>query len=470
MARPALGPDHRALGRVVRSDRPAGCDRRGVERGPEPARAAFVLALVKELPEPGAYADAPLAPASRPATRPSSSLEARLSVGSAAELRGVLDRAMANPAGLGTVLDAIAAEAGERAETREMIADQLAELLASAGPRAASELQQWALRQGDAAEAWIGRFLRCLFVEPLDPDAWRTFQKRTPPELQPAVARVVLKVALEPDSPDGVFRWAVEELLLPLGVASRPDNPAWSGAYLDRTPSGLDLLRRLFTKEYRNRGVKRWIDEARSRGELSPEQMARIDGFAYRMPGRSSGACPPCSTSSCRRFLPRSGGRCSPRSSAGSATARPTRLTWPSTPAGKRGRAGSSRRKGLEGLAQPIADAILGDRDEPEPPVEAALGHPRPPRADRDAPGRIRARRARGRGRGRHQPEAGPRLRPLAAPAVPPSEQRRVADPGTGHRPRPGRGRSTGRASPCSISGTRSSSRGPAPTGSSSSG
>jgi hypothetical protein len=75
--------------------------------------------------------------------------------------------------------------------------------------------------------------------------------------------------------PDEAFRWAVEAALLPL--APRPNGPGWAETYVKRTPSGLDLLKRLVAPEYRKLGVAAWLDQARGRGELSAGQSARVD-------------------------------------------------------------------------------------------------------------------------------------------------------------------------------------------------
>jgi hypothetical protein len=248
-----------------------------LEIAPAPARIRFVQALIKALPDAVGRETIPWLKA-----HPSCEaavllpLEARLALGTPETLRAILNQAAASPESLGPVLDAVADEAEGRAEVQELLAEQLAELLMTVHPQAAAEVQNWALRRGDRAEAWLGRYLRRLFVEPVDIDAWRAFQRRTAPDLQPPLARVVLAVAMEPESPERVFRWGVEEVLLPLDEAIRPRDPAWARAYLDRTRSGLDLITRLFSREYRNLGVKRWIDEARKRGELSPEQIDRI--------------------------------------------------------------------------------------------------------------------------------------------------------------------------------------------------
>ncbi len=98
---------------------------------------------------------------------------------------------------------------------------------------------------------------------------------RAPEDTKAALARTVLALTDDPGLPDETFRWGVEGLLLPL--APRPSHPSWAETYLKRTPSGVDLLRRLIAPDYRKLGVLAWINQARGRGEVSPEQAARVD-------------------------------------------------------------------------------------------------------------------------------------------------------------------------------------------------
>ena len=98
-------------------------------------------------------------------------------------------------------------------------------------------------------------------------------------------------MALDPGLPDEAFRWGVETLLLPL--APRPHDPAWAEAYLRRTPSGLELLRRLSAPDYRKLGVLAWLRQARGLGEVSEEQGARIDDcleYARALTSKDPGA------------------------------------------------------------------------------------------------------------------------------------------------------------------------------------
>ncbi len=192
-------------------------------------------------------------------------------------LREVLAESFSLPAVPAEVLDALDAEADGRPESREALSAVLAGSLASAGPRAVADVRAWALRRADAGQVWLGRYLRRLFADPLNADAWREMLQGTPPDLRPALARVVLAVAPDPTLPDEPFRWGVEEALLPLPEVDRPHDPSWPGAYLDRTPSGLDLIRKLFVRKSGIPALRPWLDRARARGELSAEQEARVD-------------------------------------------------------------------------------------------------------------------------------------------------------------------------------------------------
>src|SRR5205823_3647289 len=110
------------------------------------------------------------------------------------------------------------------------------------------------------------------FADRLNVDQWRALFRRMPAELRRRVTPVVLCVAMSPRSVEDAFRWGIEELVLPLAEPGRPHDPAWPGAYLDRLPSGLDLLKRLVQKPFRKLGVRRWLEACRERGELSDRQ------------------------------------------------------------------------------------------------------------------------------------------------------------------------------------------------------
>jgi hypothetical protein len=185
----------------------------------------------------------------------------------------LLARASATPASLTSVLDALAVH-GDNPRVLADAARALSELLATADDRTARLVVRWALGRGDQGGAWLGPYLRAISAAL---DRWRAFVDRAGRALRVATARVGLGVAMEAGVPDEVFRWGVEMLLLSLPESEQPHDPAWPGAYLDRTPSGLELMRRLFTREYRDLGIKRWLDRARERGETSTAQDERVE-------------------------------------------------------------------------------------------------------------------------------------------------------------------------------------------------
>lgn len=177
---------------------------------------------------------------------------------------------------LPAVLDALAAEARAEPSALDSMATWLAGALESAEPRPLAVVLRWALRQGDAATDWLKPYLRRAFADPTNQTSWLALQKLIPQALQGAFVTVVLEVARDPSLPDEVFRWGVEQVLLALPESTRPRASGWVGTYLDRTPSGLDLLKRLFSKEYRQRGLAKWVEQARTSGELSDTQQERI--------------------------------------------------------------------------------------------------------------------------------------------------------------------------------------------------
>lgn len=192
-------------------------------------------------------------------------------------LDSLLDQAFELPGALSAVLDALAAAARARPTSWDALASRLVRPLESAARKTVAEFLRWAFRQDDDAVRWLGKYLRGVFADPSDVAPWRSLDALVPSVRKPALVRVLLTVTADSTVPDEAFRWAVEDVLLAIAETDRPHATSWPGAYLDRTPSGLDLLRRLFAKEYRNRGVKEWLESARARGELSVEQATRID-------------------------------------------------------------------------------------------------------------------------------------------------------------------------------------------------
>jgi hypothetical protein len=257
---------------------------------PVDAQPALVGALIRELPpeiagptlqwiERGpAWDRSILVPLKVPAAV-SRALDAR----DPQPLHELLAEALAHAGVLPAFLDAVAAEVKDRPRARTAVAEQLAVALAGNNRTGFAEVQRWALGldmdqgQPGAAAAWLGPHWHRLFAGPLDLEAWRSLYQCAPPEQKNTLTPLVLGVALSPRVPVEAFRWGIEELVLPIEGAERPHDPGWPGAYVDRLPSGLDLLKRFFSKEYRRLDVRRWLAQARKRGELSPEQAARID-------------------------------------------------------------------------------------------------------------------------------------------------------------------------------------------------
>ena len=100
------------------------------------------------------------------------------------------------------------------------------------------------------AEAWLGPHLRRL--DGALPRARRLAngcEAAPPSPCGPPLARAFLVVAADPSLADEPFRWGVEMLLLAIPEADRPHDPSWPDRYLARTPSGLDLVKKLFGKE-----------------------------------------------------------------------------------------------------------------------------------------------------------------------------------------------------------------------------
>ncbi len=208
-------------------------------------------------------------------------LEATAAIGAILEggdpgpLRRTIEEARALRGTTAAVLDVVEAGLTDRPGALPSLAGSLVRAFEAEGPGGGREGLSWALRRGKAASDWLKPWLRPLLADLGRQDEWAGLRDRTPEPLRPALARAVLGVALDPGLPDEAFRWGVETLLLPL--APRPHDPAWAEAYLRRIPSGLDLLRRFSTPDYRKLGVLAWLKQARGLGEVSGEQAARID-------------------------------------------------------------------------------------------------------------------------------------------------------------------------------------------------
>ncbi len=173
------------------------------------------------------------------------------------------------------VLDAIEAGIADRAEDLSRFAAIASGAFDLEAPGEGREGLAWALRRGRLAPTWLEPALRPVLADPGRQDVWMALRDRTPDDLRASLARAVLAIAADEGLPDEAFRWGVEGLLLPL--APRPSDPTWAEIYLKRTPSGLELLRRLVAPEYRKLGLLAWINQARERGEISSEQSRRVD-------------------------------------------------------------------------------------------------------------------------------------------------------------------------------------------------
>ncbi len=135
---------------------------------------------------------------------------------------------------------------------------------------------RWALRQGDAAVAWLGPWLRHRLALPDDHESRREWLDATPAELRPPLARAVLDVASDPGLPDDAFAWGVDEVLLPIPDVDRPADSGWPGRYIERSPSDMGLIERIYARATRSPALRAWLDAARSRGELGPGPLARL--------------------------------------------------------------------------------------------------------------------------------------------------------------------------------------------------
>ncbi|HEX8200274.1 MAG TPA: hypothetical protein VF590_07290, partial [Isosphaeraceae bacterium] len=247
---------------------------KGVVRGLTPPVAAEVLAA---LAADEAFDRSLLLP-----------LEAQMAAGRSldgteeAALPDVLRRALAaGPDALVAVLAVLAEVAAGRPGAAATLAVPLTDVLEEADRLGRPEALGWALRQ-EPARAWLGPYLRALFTPPQDQEAWRQLRARTPAELRPRLARVILDVAGADGRHDEAFLWGIEEILVTLTKADRRRDPALPRAYLDRIPGDLPLFKKLFFKGHRKPGLKEWLDEARAgdlrdgRHGLTAEQHARI--------------------------------------------------------------------------------------------------------------------------------------------------------------------------------------------------
>jgi hypothetical protein len=256
---------------------------------PQLFQPAFAGHLIRSLPPEAADATArwlaqqfSWSPQIRLRLRAHSALARAIEAADGHALQELLVESLASSDNANMVLDALEAEARDRPETRELLAQQLALALGTSigreELRRVLRVHRWALGLGEAgtAQAWLGPYWERLFADRLNIDHWRAVFEKLPPDLARSATTVVLAIASRPRAVDEAFRWGIEELVLPRDDAERPHDPAWPGLYLDRLPSGLDVLKRLVQKPYRRLGVARWLESARDRGELSAAQEARL--------------------------------------------------------------------------------------------------------------------------------------------------------------------------------------------------
>ncbi len=198
------------------------------------------------------------------------------------EMKTLLVEAFARRGVLPLVLDAVEALVNLDPASWSSFAPFVPSLIDQALKRKQFEVEQWALRQRDPAR-WLSPSLRRIFAEPDNQEAWKNLCERTPPELLPTLCHVVLQVTVDPNLPGQGqgFRWAIENLLLPLEKQKRPHERMWASVYLITSQSDYGLLKKLDEVGKRGEGtpLANWIDDARLHGELDPAQIARIDNL-----------------------------------------------------------------------------------------------------------------------------------------------------------------------------------------------
>jgi hypothetical protein len=256
---------------------------------PQPLQPALAGRLIRSLPPEAAEGTARWlaqqsgwSPQIRLRLRAHSALASAIEVAEGHALQELLLESLTSSDDASVVFDALEAEARDRTETRTLLAEQLALALGTSTGR--DELRRvlrvhgWALGlvEPGAANAWLAPYWERQFADRLNIDHWRAVFEKLPPDLARSAATVVLAIAARPRAVDEAFRWGIEDLVLPRDEAERPHDPAWPGLYLDRLPSGLDVLKRLVQKPFRRLGVARWLEAARDRGELSKAQAARL--------------------------------------------------------------------------------------------------------------------------------------------------------------------------------------------------
>ena len=204
-----------------------------------------------------------------------------------AAVRQIIADAASFPGAITASLDAVAAVANDHPGTLDRLAGAVAGAFDLHAADEGREALDWALRQETSAVAWLAPALRPRLADLGRGNLFALLLDRTPRDLWPRLARVVVTVADDPGLPDDAFRLAIERLVLPL--APRPHDPTWAEIYLRLTPSTWDLFSRLYKKEYNTLGLPAWLDQSRARGEISADQIARMDSIRQFARSLSSG-------------------------------------------------------------------------------------------------------------------------------------------------------------------------------------
>ncbi len=151
---------------------------------------------------------------------------------------------------------------------------------------------QWALSQKEDAIGWLHAFFREHLATP-EPDArFQALLDGCPAELRPMLARVIIEVASDEGLPEDVFTEAVDRRLLSLPDTDRPEDGAWPGRYLDRSPSDFALIHRLYARGPRGSTLRIWLKSADQSGRLSEDQrgrLVRVEALARSLKPRDPG-------------------------------------------------------------------------------------------------------------------------------------------------------------------------------------
>ncbi len=190
-------------------------------------------------------------------------------------LSAILQSALRGSGIIVDVLDALAIETARRPATLGPIAECLTREMETAEPGSIALVLAWALKQESSALGWLKPYLQSRFRHD-DVESWRQLHGLIPTKMSKEWTFIVLQIASHEGLPDSAFRWGVEEVLSSSTGSVSSDDTRWAKTYLDRTPSDLDLVKRMFGKDYRPLGIRRWLIEAAGRGELSPHQSQRL--------------------------------------------------------------------------------------------------------------------------------------------------------------------------------------------------